>query len=212
MKKIISINIDRPYDEFPDTSYLGEYTDKLDDWVIDRQEGEFVFLLNQPDPNCDACDDYTLSYGEQTPCNEHEYTPPHKGRDYRFFKSSSNHVPHNPRSWAHITDPDTLMAIALQHGSFKNADLHYARQNFRRMESLNNGTWYYIGVRAKAEIEVNGVPQIIQSPGIWGVESDCKDYIKDLEQDELSALKDQLKEIGFSKSQIKKAFDEVNYA
>ena len=74
------------------------------------------------------------------------------------------------------------------------------------MESLNNGEWCYIGIRAKAEIKVNGIIQVIQSPGIWGVESDSDtSYITDLEQDQLSILQDQLKEIGFSNSQIKNA-------
>lgn len=35
MKKIISIEIEHLFDDSPaDTSYLGEYTDELDDWVI----------------------------------------------------------------------------------------------------------------------------------------------------------------------------------
>ena len=49
------------------------------------------------------------------------------------------------------------------------------------MERLNRGDWGYIGVRADAEIIVDGVSQDITSGGLWGVESDSdRAYLAEL--------------------------------
>jgi hypothetical protein len=78
-----------------------------------------------------------------------------------------------------------------------------AKRDYERMESLKNGNWCYIGIRAEAEININGVIQEITSGGLHGIESDSgRDYIEEIEKEELNNLKSQLKEIGFSEGQI----------
>jgi len=79
----------------------------------------------------------------------------------------------------------------------------WAIKNYERMESLNNGNWHYIGIRVIAEININGVLQDISSGGLWGIESDSSnDYIKEVEEEEISNLISQLKELGFTDEEI----------
>ena len=59
---ISSISVEHEHDPYPDTSCIGEWTDKPDEWVIDRRSGEYIALLP---------DDYKL---------------PNTGRKYRFFR------------------------------------------------------------------------------------------------------------------------------
>ncbi|MFL6437724.1 MAG: hypothetical protein ACJ71Q_09105 [Terriglobales bacterium] len=86
----------------------------------------------------------------------------------------------------------------------------YCKQDYERMEALNAGDWYYMGIRAQAEIAVNGVCQTITSGGLWGIESNSDaDYIRSIEQDELAHLEEQLAELGFKKRAVKQALQDV---
>lgn len=62
MIKIFSVKIVHKVDENPDTSFLGEYTDRPDEWVIVRKSGEYLAELGE----------------------DYELPPP--GREFRFFK------------------------------------------------------------------------------------------------------------------------------
>lgn len=76
-------------------------------------------------------------------------------------------------------------------------------QDFERMESLERGEWYFLGVDAVAQIVVHGVIQTIESGGLWGIESDSdEDYIESVEKEEIDALRRVLAELGFSKTDI----------
>ena len=44
---IEKIWIEKQVDEYPDTSFIGEYTDKKEDWVICRRCGEFIGIAEQ---------------------------------------------------------------------------------------------------------------------------------------------------------------------
>jgi hypothetical protein len=79
----------------------------------------------------------------------------------------------------------------------------YVRRDYERMERLNRGDWYYVGVRAEAEILVPSgdasVVQEITSGGLWGIESDSDaTYLKEIVAEELSSLRKQLRAVGFS--------------
>ena len=77
------------------------------------------------------------------------------------------------------------------------------------MESLNAGHWSYNGIRAEAEIVINGLCQTITSGGLWGVESDSdKDYISQIEREELGQLSEQLAALGFKKQPIRAAIED----
>ncbi len=94
----------------------------------------------------------------------------------------------------------------------------YVRQDYERMESLNAGNWYYIGMSAEAQVlltnagspEFTGIGQKITSGGLWGIESDSeKSYLESVEKEELSDLRAQLKALGFSSRAISTAFKTV---
>jgi hypothetical protein len=78
-----------------------------------------------------------------------------------------------------------------------------ARKDYARMESLDNGDWSFIGIRAQAEIVIGGVCQTITSGGLWGIESDSDEsYFREVEREELNQLRGILHEMGFSRRAI----------
>ncbi len=92
----------------------------------------------------------------------------------------------------------------------------YGMQDFKRMESLNNGSWYLIGIRAEAEIQTSeneGKDWLINrvsSAGLWGIESDSDEsYFKEVAQEELAQLEKLLLELGFTAEEIKSAFEKA---
>lgn len=63
--------------------------------------------------------------------------------------------------------------------------------------------WYMVGVRAVAEVEVNGVRETITSAGVWGVESDSSTaHFEEVQVPELAALNGMLAELGFDHTEI----------
>lgn len=89
--------------------------------------------------------------------------------------------------------------------------ISYVRQDYDRMESLNRGDWYYIVIKAEAEVQLTGgTVQRIHSGGLWGTESDSEEsYLASIEQEELAELKTELIALGFSKRAIAKAFQTI---
>lgn len=89
----------------------------------------------------------------------------------------------------------------------------YVRQDFERMESLNDGQWYYICIRAEATVQLTATffpTQTIMSGGLYGIESDSgKDNFAEVEQEQLGQLREQLMALGFSKRAISVAFKSV---
>ena len=79
------------------------------------------------------------------------------------------------------------------------------------MQALQAGDWYYMGIRAEAEVMLTGsLSQEVTSGGLWGVESDSgEDHLKEIESEQLAELKEQLRAIGFSARAIAKAFKTV---
>lgn len=63
--------------------------------------------------------------------------------------------------------------------------------------------WHMIGIVAEAEITVAGVIQTITSGGLWGIESDSSDdYLREVADEELAALRDILVGLGFAADAI----------
>jgi hypothetical protein len=59
-----------------------------------------------------------------------------------------------------------------------------------RYHQYQDGRFGFIGIRAEAEIVVNGVCQIITSGGLWGIESDSDlQYLAEIEHEEVDQLK-----------------------
>lgn len=230
--KIERVWVESAVDESANTSWLGEYTDKASDWAIDRPSGEFCCKIWQRERIIDALHDKLDEYADETDTPEYaallektrnrikkirESGPTETGRmnhEYSFFLPSSNHVPHNPKNWEHVQGEERSKVIK-EHGNLKAADMHYAKQDYERMESLNNGNWCFLGIIAKAKILVPAGNysqlQTITSGGLWGIESDSGDeYIREEAQNQLSDLKDQLLALGIGKRAIEYAIKQWN--
>lgn len=71
-----------------------------------------------------------------------------------------------------------------------------------RREEYDRGDFKFVGVRAEAEVDVEGVIQTLTSGGIWGVESDVEGHIRMLAEEEYGDLRKILISIGVSTSQL----------
>lgn len=189
-KRIESVTIKRILDEDSDTSWLGEFADQpTNDFAIVHiypHKGEFVKELP-----CECGHMHKEIEEGYAPCPDCDcdYTAdwPERGREYRFFNSASIEKDNS--------DEENRM---------------YAKQDYERMDGLNQGEWCFIGVRAEAIIRINDLRQSITSGGLWGIESDSdSDYFAEVEQEQLAELKSQLHAIGFSKRAIAAAFRNV---
>ena len=176
--KIESIKIKHVLDDCPDTSWLGEFTDDLEPGVIVRDYGEFYEKL--PAEMERDLDGRFLCKGEPE--------VPERGREYRGFIPADNGENQGTKNF-----------------------YKYAMQDFKRMEGLNRCDWYFIGIMAEAVVSypINGGGrrlETLSSGGLWGIESDSGDYLKEVEQQELNDLKDHLKQFGVDVSH----FDKIN--
>jgi hypothetical protein len=91
-------------------------------------------------------------------------------------------------------DPDTSY---LDQGDFEN-----------RKEAFHRGNFSFVGVRAEAEIVVDGIIQTITSGGLWGIESDSGDeYIKEVAGEEYNDLRKILKTLGVPTSELPTELD-----
>lgn len=78
-----------------------------------------------------------------------------------------------------------------------------------RLDQYRRDVFSFIGIRVKASVQINGTIQIIESGGLWGIESDSDEsYLREVEQEELSEVKQTLASIGFSKRTIDSAIRE----
>lgn len=74
----------------------------------------------------------------------------------------------------------------------------YCRQDYQRMEALNEGQWAYMGITAEARVSYssgNGSRRLewLTSSGLWGIESDSGDeYMSGIAKCELSQLQHHL--------------------
>ena len=80
-------------------------------------------------------------------------------------------------------------------------DLKYIEEDYQRHEALNRGDFNHIGVRVAVELPIPfGKDRIltrIESPGLWGIESDSgEDYLDSVFQEENEILADMLAELG----------------
>ena len=202
-KLIHTITIKRMIDEDPDTSWLGDYSNtRASDYSIDRkhttdcasvsQEAHEIsdklqraidYLYDQNLDDRDAIEVLEEAREESTECDCNESGDARRG-EYRYFNPSSNYdneTPENVRK--------------------------YTAEDYARMEALNAGQWSFVGIRAEAEIRVDGIIQHISSGGLWGIESDSDDsYLDEVANEELHQLKEQLRALGFSARAIAKAF------
>ena len=180
-KRIESITLRHITDVDPDTSYMGQYSDrKSSEYSLDRAHDE-------------DCPSFDNEDGEVCTCGFDGYW---HNREYRYFNPFFNYVDKNGHALEGNTPEDVRK---------------YVKQDYERMESMNKGHWNYIGIRAEAKIVVEGHIQRITSGGLWGIETDSEEgYFAEVESDELADLKSQLKALGFGTCSISAAFKTVD--
>ena len=67
-------------------------------------------------------------------------------------------------------------------------------------------SWHMVGVRAIAKIVVHGAIITVQTPGLWGIESDSDEiYFNAVALDECDYLRELLLEMGFCEAEIQQA-------
>jgi hypothetical protein len=192
--KIAKVYIEHVVDDSADTSCLGHYTDSPKEvaeacgYAIVREYGKFVVDIDEDT--------------EKIHLN---------GNEYRYF-IPAQHVPHDPKNWDHVSEEDKNKCIA-EHGSLKETDEYYAMMDYERMERLEDGDWCYIGIVAMAEIVgESDVIQTIRSGGVYGIESDSdKEYLIEVEQQELIALSGELIDLGIEEDEIDEAIENKEY-
>jgi hypothetical protein len=219
-KRIAQVTVKRINDDSPDTSYLGEYSNQAEsDYAIDRQhsldchsvEANHRQTVDTLERIIQYLDEQRTAEGEnpdsvywepldnaidiltdtQTDAQECDCSGGDMERnEYRYF---------NP-CWENYKGESP-------------ADIRkYCLQDYERMERLSRGDWGYIGIRADAEIIVDGVSQEISSGGLWGVESDSdRAYLAEIDGEQLSELREQLRALGFGTRAISTAFKNVEH-
>ena len=203
MKRIHKVVIKRMVDESPDTSWLGEYSNRAtNEFSIDREHDADCprFWANDDIPD-DARDcDCSGSRDRGT---------------YQYFNPGSVESFNENASWIPKDAPYKRVY-------WRSTMLENALKDYARSEAMNAGEFCFIGIRADAEYSVprlanDGKPsnlgylaQEMTSGGLWGIESDSSpEYLKEIEQEQLSELKSQLKAIGFSSRAISAAFKNI---
>ena len=82
-------------------------------------------------------------------------------------------------------------------------DEDYRQEDQARLDAWKNNDWYFVGVRAKAEIRIpNGVNEdcwilsSMETPGLWAIESDSDEtYFEEVYQEEKATLLEMLESL-----------------
>lgn len=220
-KRILKVVIKRESDSDADTSYYGEYGSRAEsEYAIDRRHEADCQSIQPTNEEADTL----LVHAADYLANEY----PHDGDSFRLAVKSGLGV---NEAIAALDDARESLTecdcggVWIERNSyefFNPCHENYAgespedirkscRQDYDRMQALQAGDWYYMGIRAEAEVMLTGsLSQEVTSGGLWGVESDSgDDYLKEIESEQLAELKEQLRAIGFSARAIATAFKNV---
>lgn len=230
MKRIHSVTIKRMVDESPDTSWLGEYSDhKTSEFSIDRAHsldcavntGEQEYYVTIYDADGDETGG--AAFPTEKLAEEYAHSNPTEHETYEITKQDAEcsesgkcHTSWSRHEYQYFNPSFNYVDKAGKLlGGNTDEDVHkYVRQDFERMESLNDGSECFLGISADAEYSIdspNGSPiQTVTSGGLWGIESySDASYFAEVEKEQLAELREQLAAIGFSKRAIATAFKSV---
>lgn len=221
-KRILAVRIKHMVDEGSEPSdYLGQYArSPTSEFSIDRAHTEDCasvkyfpeHRLDAGKVPCEFCEELECDYscdestmGPECDCGERGS---YSSGEYRYYNPSCNYVDKHGKALPENT-PEEIRK--------------YVREDYQRHENWNNQHWYYLGIRAEADVQYpayGGVPptapkivlecDTIKSMGLWGIESDSeKSDFAEVAQEELGNLRAQLTELGFSKRAIATAFKSI---
>ena len=100
-----------------------------------------------------------------------------------------------------------ILSIDIQHIPDDDPDTSYLEQphHRERLAKYKAGMFGYIGIRAKATIQVNDLLETIYSGGLWGIEDDSgQAHFQEIESDELTELSQALMQLDFTQDEIDK--------
>ena len=196
--KIESIKVHQKIDKNPDISFIGEYTDKYNDWYICRHCEKYLIDAEKPNLILEAIESriYDLE-------NELEDEPQNlkkekalKVLEKRFDNIEPHDCPNSHREYNYFIP----YAGGEKPGTKEYKE--YGMQDFKRMEQLTNDIWCFTYIYAEAKILIDNNYQTITSMAINSVESDSGDsYIQDLIKEELADLKRTLTALNVNMSQ-----------
>lgn len=238
-KRILRIGVARLADDSPDTSWLGEYSDKPGPFAIDRAHDEncqtqselakvaidqleqaIVYLNIERAAIVNTTDDRNGEIWEAIDnaqdlmiAKQEELAECNCGSGGNWDKREYRYF--NPGSVEPFhADANWIPAkIENKEEYWHKTMCENAAKDFDRMEALNAGDWSFIGIRACADVTIGETRQSIYSGGLWGIESDSEEsYLAEIERDEMADLRTILYELGFSKRAIAAAINETKAA
>jgi hypothetical protein len=216
-------------DESPDTSHLGEYSNRpANDFAIDRAHAEDCASVQVREFEASGEWGYWNGAAE-TILDRIESAIQRVNPESDYYTEEEEQAIETLRELANSFECDCgergdmgrnelryFNPYAERYKGESPEDIRkYVRQDYDRMESLNAGNWCYVGICAEATImlaprEDGGLTQTIRSGGLWGIESDSdRSYFQEVQQEELANLKAELLALGFSKRAIATAFKDV---
>jgi len=190
-------------EEYPDTSWIGEYTNKDDAFIVDRRHG---FLYGdweeepfEPDPQDYATEDeydeamvdYALVYDEWNDKGRREILAEVSNRyqwgEYRYFKPCAGG---ENEPGGKYTDQE-----GIEHTISVEEWTKWAVQDYERVESMNRGDWCFVGVVVEIDAPVcsrcGHVERLTAS--LWGIASDSDDsYFEEVRDDLIRELQHDL--------------------
>ncbi len=139
--------------------------------------------------------------------------------EHRYFVSTNYPVPGSDGEWKRIMSNREKPFTDAEEARFRKQgvvydlekhspefwlDVLYTCEDYERMTDYNRGEWCMNGVRAKVELRIPDkwnkntfILQTIESPGLWGIESDGEDgYEDEVFKDECATLEHMLTELG----------------
>lgn len=224
VKRISKVTIKRMPDNDPDTSWMGHYSDRAEtDYAIDRKHSLDCQINNVPTEGLETLSRvmHYLTAVTYEPCPFSEdgiWQDVSDAQDLLIEKQDElQECDCEERGDMGRGELRYFNGCVENYTGESSADIRkYVRQDYERMERLNRGDWGFVGIRADAEILIpSGDASFVQeitSGGLWGVESDSdRKYLADIDTEQLSELREQLRAVGFSTRAISTAFRDVSH-
>lgn len=172
MNTIEKIRVRGIPDENPDTSWLGEYTDDLDEGVIIRDYGEFYEKI-PTEMERDVDGRFLCKANPELPT---------RGREFRGFKPYAGGEKIGTKEYYKYGMQDYKRMEGLNNGDWQfigiqaEAEISYPIDGgSRRLEQFTSG-------------------------GLWGIESDSGDYLEKITKEQLEDLKTHLEQFNVDTS------------
>lgn len=174
----VRVRITWEYDNDPDISWLGEFTDSPDAWVIDRKLGilfgEYETITKHlPPKRAEIWREEMEALGYDVS----EYDSPMRGwleleaSGYKPVRTDLGRTCYDSRSYRYFKPSDMHNYCPPQNDE----EIGYLLQDHKYMEAINDGNQWFMGVRATLIVDDL---EIADSRGLWGIESEMTDSAK----------------------------------